>query len=213
MAKKAASHPPPRRAPPPPAPRPPPARTAPPPRAAPPPTRPAGPELDVREDGPEHRQFPRARLQVPVSLWIGEGAERRFSATLRSTNVSVSGVFVESTFFLPTGTELELSFAIEPGADPVRSRAEVVRDERPNARTGEGRSGMGLRFIEFHAQTEVTLARLFLAERLQAFAETYLQSKRAKGLSNELDRVIDALAAWELQKVTSPEDPWRGQPH
>lgn len=168
------------------------------------------PELDVQEDGPEHRHFPRARLQVPVSLWIGEGDERRFSATLRSTNLSVSGAFLESTFFLPTGTQLELSFALEPGAEPVRSRAEVIRDERPNARTGEGRSGMGLRFIEFHAQTEVTLARLFLAERLREFADTYLQSKRARALGSELDRVIDALAAWELQKVTSPEDPWRG---
>jgi hypothetical protein len=170
------------------------------------------PELDFRDDGPEHRQFPRARIAVPVSLWIGEGDERRFSATLRSINVSVSGLFVESTFFLPMGTELELSFPLDSGAEPVRSRAQVVRDERPGPRAPDGRSGMGLRFVEFHAQTEVTLARLFLAERLSAFADTYLKSKRARSLGSELDRVIDALAAWELQKVTAAEgdDPWRG---
>lgn len=172
----------------------------------------AAPELDFRDDGPEHRQFPRARIAVPVSLWIGEGEERRFSATLRSINVSVSGLFLESTFFLPVGTELELSFPLDSGAEPVKSRAQVVRDERPGPRSPDGRSGMGLRFVEFHAQTEVTLARLFLAERLSAFAESYLKSKRARSMGSELDRVIDALAAWELQKVTAAEgdDPWRG---
>lgn len=207
MAKKVVPQPA-RRPPPPPPPRPQPLRAAPGRTAAPR----VSPELDPRDDGPEHRQFPRARLAVPVSLWIGEGEERRFSATLRSINVSVSGLFVESTFFLPVGTELELSFPLDTGADPVRSRAEVVRDERPGPRSPDGRSGMGLRFIEFHAQTEVTLARLFLAERLSAFAEGYLQSRRAKAMGSELDRVIDALAAWELQKVTAAdgEDPWRG---
>jgi hypothetical protein len=167
--------------------------------------------LDLRESGPEHRQFPRAKLQVPVALRIGEGEDTRFSASLWSANVSVSGVYVESSFFLPIGTELELSFQLSPDADPVRCRAEVLRDERPNSRTGEGQSGMGLRFLAFHGQTEVTLARLFLAERLRAFAESYLGSPRASGIGDELDRVIDALAAWELQKVSSPSDPWRGE--
>src|SRR3954447_6529989 len=62
------------------------------------------PELDLRDGGPEHRHFPRARFAAPVSVWIGEGSERRFSATLRSSNISVSGLFLESTFFLPIGT-------------------------------------------------------------------------------------------------------------
>jgi len=116
-------------------------------------------ELDTQDDGPEHRAFPRAKLAVPFVLWIGEGETRRFSATLTSANVSVSGAFLKSSFFLPV--------------------------------------------------TEVALARLFLGEQLRKFAEGYLGSPRARSLTSELDRVVDALAAWELMKVTSPDDPWR----
>jgi PilZ domain len=168
---------------------------------------PGGIQLDTSAPGPEHRSFPRARLRVPFRVWIGEGADRRFSATLGSENLSVSGVFLESTFFLPVETELMVRFELEPKGAPVEARAEVLRQERTDDRTG--RTGMGLRFLEFFKQTEVTLARLFLGEQLRRFAEGYLQTARTRSIESELDRVVDALAAWELLKVTAPADPWR----
>ncbi len=164
-------------------------------------------ELDTQDDGPEHRAFPRAKLTVPFTLWIGEGDSRRFSATLLSVNVSVSGTFLKSSFFLPVGTEMLVRFQVEATGPAVEARVEVLRQETEGDRTG--RTGMGLRFLEFFRQTEVTLARLFLGEQLRKFAEGYLASARARSLSSELDRVVDALAAWELLKVTSPNDPWR----
>lgn len=160
-------------------------------------------------DGQEHRQFPRARMAVRFEAWIGEGSDRRFQASFTSADVSVSGAFLESTFFLPVGTEIRVSFALEEGADPVQARASIVREERQDPRTGGGRSGFGIKFVEFFSQTEVTLAKLFLGAKLRAFAEAYMGSRRARSLTNELDRVVDALAAWELQKVTTPGDPWR----
>jgi hypothetical protein len=166
-------------------------------------------ELDTTDEGPEHRAFPRAKLVVPFGLWIGEGDNRRFSATLVSVNVSVSGAFLRSSFFLPVGTELAVRFQVEPTGPAVEARAEILRVETEEDRTG--RTGLGIRFLEFFRQTEVTLARLFLGEQLRKFAETYLASARARSLSSELDRVVDALAAWELLKVTSPDDPWRVQ--
>jgi PilZ domain len=174
---------------------------------APPARLPGGIELDTSAPGPEHRSFPRARLRVPFRVWIGEGTERRFSATLGSENLSVSGAFLESTFFLPVGTELMVRFELEPKGAPVEARAEVLRQERTDERSG--RSGIGLRFLEFFKQTEVTLARLFLGEQLRRFAEGYLQTARTRSIESELDRVVDALAAWELLKVTAPADPWR----
>ena len=54
----------------------------------------------------------------------------------------------------------------------------------------------------------MTLARLFLGGRLEEFADGYLASKRARSLSSELDRCVDAPAAWELKKVTSTDSPW-----
>ena len=157
----------------------------------------------------EHRHFPRARLATNFELWIDEEGDRRFTATLRSANVSVGGAFLESTFFLPMDTELRVRFSLEPGAAPVEARARIVREERP-LREDEP-TGFGIRFEEFYGQTEVSLARLFLDTRLRTFAEEYLRSNRARGLPNELERVVDALAAWELLKANNPTDSWRGE--
>jgi hypothetical protein len=145
-------------------------------------------------------------MATRFELWREEGGQRTFSAKLTSQNVSVSGAFLESTFFLPVGTQLQVSFSLEEGAEPVRARAEIVREERTGSR-----SGFGLRFVEFTGQTEVSLARLFYGMRLRKFAEEYLQSRRARSLPNELERVVDVLAAWELLKATSPGDPWSGE--
>ncbi|MFN7133307.1 MAG: PilZ domain-containing protein, partial [Myxococcales bacterium] len=57
--------------------------------------------------------------------------------------------------------------------------------------------------------SQVTLARLFRGEQLRAFAQEYLQSRRATSMGSELDRVIDAMAAWELAKTMRDGDPWR----
>jgi hypothetical protein len=166
--------------------------------------------LDDDLGGEEHRSFPRALIRVPFALTIGEGADLRFSATLSSHNLSVSGAFLESTFFLPVGTEVRLRFQLDAKEAPVLARAEIVRRDQPDRRSDTGRSGLAVRFVEFFGQTEVTLAKLFLGERVRAFAESYLASNRAVALTSDLDRVIDALAAWELLKVTRTEDVWRG---
>ncbi|HYO72024.1 MAG TPA: PilZ domain-containing protein [Archangium sp.] len=157
----------------------------------------------------EHRHFPRARLATNFELWIDEGGDRRFTATLRSANVSVGGAFLESSFFLPMDTELRVRFSLEEGAAPVEARARIVREQRP--RREDDPTGFGIRFEEFYGQTEVSLARLFLDMRLRTFAEEYLRSNRARGLPNELERVVDALAAWELLKANNPTDTWRGE--
>lgn len=184
-------------------------------------SRPAGGIPEVRRTAPapliemnageaEHRQFPRAQLATRFEVWVdAEGGGRRFSASLTSINVSVSGAFLESTFYLPLGTVLGVRFSLEPGAPPVQARAEIVREERDDG--SGGRSGFGIRFLDFSGQTEVALARLFVGMRLRAFAEDYLKSQRARSLPNELERVVDVLAAWELLKATtSAADPWQG---
>jgi hypothetical protein len=165
-------------------------------------------ELDF-EGEEEHRQFPRARLNVRFDAWIDREGTRTFSASFHSVNLSVSGAFLESTFFLKTNTELRVRFQLPEAPEAVEARALILRQETPDPRSGKGRSGIAIRFVEFFGQTEVTLARLFLEERLREFSERYLTSKRARGISGEQERVVDALAAWELLKVTQPGDPWR----
>lgn len=164
-------------------------------------------QMDTTPAGAEHRQFPRALMAVPFRLWIGEGEARSFSASLTSSNISVSGAFLDSTFFLPIGSELQVSFLLEGTTEPVLARSEILRVESKDG-AGRGRSGLAVRFIEFFQQSEVTLARLFLQDKLMEFAEGYLSSRRARSLTSELDRCVDALAAWELKKVTSVADAW-----
>lgn len=167
------------------------------------------PELEDRgsETDDEHRRFPRAKLAFRFDVLRGDASAPTFRASLRCDNISVSGAFLESTFFLPLGTELDVTFRIEGQNEVVRARAEVVRIERPDA-AGKGRSGMGIRFLEFEDQSEVAVARLFLAPRLRGFVESYLKTPRARKFTNELDRVIDALSAWELLQVRQPENVW-----
>jgi hypothetical protein len=152
--------------------------------------------------GEEHRGFPRSALELKVSLRRGDSDDPNFAATLRSDNVSMSGVFLLSTFFLPLGTSFDLSFKLPNEDRPVLVRAELVRHQH------EPTSGMGLHFQEFFGQTEVALARLFLDERVEAFTKRYLDSPRSKGLKTEAERMVDALVAWELDKVTTGTDPW-----
>jgi len=156
----------------------------------------------------EHRGFPRIETAARFSLWIGEGSNRQFAASLRALNLSVSGAFLQSSFFLPIRTELRVSFALDDVEEPVQARAQIVREQRADSASA-AKTGFGIRFLEFYGQSEVTLAKLFLGPRLRAFAQQYLQSKRARTLQNELERTVDTLAAWELLRVTTARDPWR----
>jgi hypothetical protein len=184
-------------------------RPVPPPVPAKTPTRTTAIVVNEEWAGEEHRGFPRAKLIVPFELSIGDEDDLRFSAKLQSHNVSVSGAFLDSSYFLPNGTQLRVSFSPAEGAPPVLARAEIVRQERQADKPGYGHDGFAIRFIEFFNQSEVTLAHLFLGVKLRAFASDYLQSKRARSLTSEFERVVDALAAWELRKVVSSEDIWR----
>jgi len=152
--------------------------------------------------GVEHRGFPRSALELKVALRRGDSDDPSFAATLRSENVSMSGMFLRSTFFLPLGTTFDLSFKLPNEERPVLVRAELVRHQE------EPESGIGLHFQEFFGQTEVALARLFLDQRVEAFTKRYLDSPRSKGLKSEAERMVDALVAWELDKVTTGTDPW-----
>jgi hypothetical protein len=162
-------------------------------------------ETDRGEE--EHRGFPRALLQIPVRIWVGDVNNQRFKATLVSFNLSVSGSFLQSSFFLPLNTEVHVAF--ELGAtEKVHARAEVIRDERSEK---ANRTGMAIRFLEFFDQSEVAMAKLFLGDLIRGFAGDYLNSARGKAAKNELDRVVDLLAAWELNRSNTPTDPWRQQ--
>ena len=144
-------------------------------------------------------RLPRARLTIPFELTIADGKDTRFKARLPSRDLSVSGAFLESSFFLPVGTRLQVDFQLEEGAPPLRAAAEVVRHERSSRGAG---GGFALRFFEFEGDSRVAVTELALGESLRDFAARYLKGKRARALSSEADRMVDLLASWELHKAT-----------
>src|SRR5690242_5921412 len=94
------------------------------------------------------RRYPRAGLDVKVRLSVGAGKEKRFEATLHSRNISVSGVFFESTFFLKVGQVVDVELRLPPQNRPVRARGRVVRVESLDE-GGKATTGFALRFEEY----------------------------------------------------------------
>jgi len=138
-------------------------------------------------------------MAVPFALHIGDGADQCFCAKLASRDLSVTGAFLESSYFLPVGTRLQVAFQVEEDAPPLRASAEIVRHEKAGKR-GEG--GFAIRFFEFEGASRVAVTELILGEQLRAFIGRYQRSKRARQLHDETERMMDLVASWELHKAT-----------
>lgn len=152
----------------------------------------------------ERRRFPRKPTQVKVRLRALRNREITFEAHLPSRDISIGGIFLESEFFIRTGTRLRAEFQLEPGGPPVLVEGIVVRQERVEERGGV-RSGFALDFTDYLGDAKLLLARHFLIPQVSAFLETYLASGRASRLRLEKDRLLDVLVAWELERVEKGE--------
>jgi len=151
-----------------------------------------------RKPKDEHFRLPRAALSVPIELTIADDSGTRFQARLSTRDLSVSGAFLKSSYYLPLGTRLRVNFQLEEDGEPLYALAEVVRHERGAA----GGGGFALRFFEFEGDARVAITEMVVGESLRDFAARYLKSKRARAFSSEADRIVDLLASWELYKAT-----------
>lgn len=148
----------------------------------------------------ERRRFPRKATVVKVRLRALRHNDVVFDAHLPSRDVSIGGIFLESEFFIRTGTRLRAEFQLEPGGEPVQVEGTVVRQERVE----EGRavrSGFALEFTDYLGDSKLLLARHFLIPQVAAFLDDYLATGRAARIRGERERLLDVLVAWELQRV------------
>ncbi len=163
---------------------------------------------NTKEAGSTRRRYPRLDLKVRARLSLRGDGRRAFEATLPTANISVGGLFLESTFFLKPGVELmvELELPPLPGAEratkgrTVRMRGQVVRVETPGPRGGT-RSGFALRFTEYYEGSQVVLASYFLGPVLRRFIEDYARAHRVKTTPEYVAQMVDILAAWELARA------------
>jgi hypothetical protein len=161
-------------------------------------TKPAAVQLDAR------RQYPRAEIKVRAHLSLADDPSRSFEATLPTTNLSVGGMFLESSFFLKTGTKLLVNLQLVDNGREVKVKAEVVRVES----NVHGMSGFALRFTEYLDGSQVTLATHFLSPVLRQFLTEYAKEHRFQVSPEYLAHTADVLAAWELKKAELGGDVW-----
>jgi hypothetical protein len=154
--------------------------------------------------GDPRRQYPRAEIQVRSRLSIADDPTRFFEASLPTVNLSVGGMFLESSFFLKIGTQLTIELQLPAKGRAVKVKGEVVRVES----TAQGQSGFAVRFTEYFEGSQITLATHFLSPVLREFLSQYAKEHRFDASPEYLTHTADVLAAWELKKAELGGDVW-----
>jgi len=149
----------------------------------------------------DHRRFPRAKERIPVQLTIRTGG-REFSAMAYSVDISLTGIFFASTFFLKPGVELDCEFKVPNDERTVRTHGVIVREvraDKPGMRSGV--SGFAVQFTDYYDDAKTALAASFLMVELGDFVGDYLR-RRTKKARNEPESLADAIIAWEVSKMS-----------
>ncbi len=150
------------------------------------------------------RKYPRLELGVKARLSMADSPNRFFEAALPTVNISVGGMFLQSSFFLKLGTKLLVELTLPPKGRMVRVKGEVVRVETSD----EGHAGFALRFTEYLDGSEVILATHFLSPVLREFLAAYAKQHRFEASPEYIAHTADVLAAWELRKAELGGDVW-----
>lgn len=158
----------------------------------------AGAKNDAR------RQYPRAEIHVRARLSLADDPSHVFEATLPTVNLSVGGMFLESTFFLKMGTKLLITLQLPNHGREVKVKGEVVRVES----SAKATSGFALRFNEYLDGSQVILATHFLSPVLREFLAQYAKEHAFDASPQYLAHTADVLAAWELKKAELGGDVW-----
>ncbi|HUU02475.1 MAG TPA: PilZ domain-containing protein [Myxococcota bacterium] len=147
----------------------------------------------------ERRRFPRKEYKIKVKLMAVKDRDVVFEAHLASRDISIGGIFLESEFFVKSGTRLRAEFDLPKRPETVVVEGVVVREERIKGRSGGLRPGFAIRFTEYIGDAKLGLAGYFLAPEVQKFVEDY--SKARRGISaGDQRRMVDLVVAWELNR-------------
>jgi len=147
----------------------------------------------------ERRRYPRKEAQVKVKLTSAGSRGLSFEAFLPSWDISIGGIFLESEFFVPMGTWLELEFKLPGVRGTHRARGKVVREVRL-VRRGQGvRSGFAVQFNEYLDDAMLSLAKYFLAPEVKRFLKTY-RFGGAKLRAQDQEQMTDLIVAWEISR-------------
>ncbi len=114
---------------------------------------------DDQAKAPEEQRLHRRVLFRTLQV-RGESKKLFFTGHVR--NLSLGGLFVQTTSPRPVGSKLRLQLPIERGLSPIETSAEVLWIQAFDVRSKTA-PGMGLRFTELDARS---------ARRIEVFLET-----------------------------------------
>jgi hypothetical protein len=154
------------------------------------------------------RRYPRADVRIKATLSLGADNSRQFQATLNTRDISVGGIFFESTFFLKLGQNVHVKLALPPHNRWVRARGKVVRIETKGTPASKPSTGFAIRFEEYFEQSDVVLANYFMAQVLTRFVEDYAKKRKMKLSNAQSEALVDVLASWELSKLEAGQKVW-----
>lgn len=95
----------------------------------------------------EKRLYPRRPIRTQV---VFENEDSEGMLYFFSTDISAGGLFLESEVPVKLGTQVFLRFSLAPKARPIQATGEVVRVMRDQNEEGQGKVGIGIRFIYIH---------------------------------------------------------------
>ena len=122
-----------------------------------------------------------------------------FTAWVNSLNMSVGGVYLESTFFLKKGLAVELEFSLPKIEEPIRVSGVVVHVvQEKQVRPANTPSGFAIRFTKFHGDADVYL-RAFLARGdLYHFVASFVAKALPKLKEEDLPKLVEMIVRWEI---------------
>ena len=98
----------------------------------------------------------RSHLRVPLRALQIRGESDKLFFFGYTRNLSLGGLFIQTTRPKPPGTRVRLQFSALPGSAPFECVAEVVWI-RPFEAQSRGMPGMGMRFTELDEKASVTI--------------------------------------------------------
>ena len=98
---------------------------------------------------PDNRDFPRIGWETEVKLRFEDFED---FVTQHSTNISETGIFLQTGDLQAPGSELVFDFEVEGGTRLIHGVGEVVWAHGPDAAQGRP-PGMGVRFTSLDAQS------------------------------------------------------------
>ncbi len=150
----------------------------------------------------EQRRHVRHADELRVRIFRPSRGRRKsvdFSAVIDTRDISVGGAYLQSSFFLREGTELEIEIALPHREEPVRASMVVVHVMRDG--TANKPSGFAVRFLRFRDDSEILLRAHLAGPELYEFVKTFLASQ-PKGTKLGVERLVQLLMRWEMYRDT-----------